>query len=60
MPLEKDVSTLMGDPIGYFDQSLKKMHSIPAASSIRCPARSSRVLPRRALASVGTARTPGA
>jgi hypothetical protein len=37
MPLEKDVSTLMGDPIGYFDQSLKKMHSIPAASSIRCP-----------------------
>ena len=29
MPLEKDVSTFMDDPIGYFDGSVTKMHSIP-------------------------------
>lgn len=29
MPTEKDVSTFMDDPIGYFDESVTKMHSIP-------------------------------
>jgi hypothetical protein len=29
MSLENDASTFMDDPIGYFDDSVTKMHSIP-------------------------------